>query len=106
MPCPKPSIDNGDTDWEGTGFSITNLAVWSKKMLSGDDSHKIGKVRLEFHRSYRSVWFQKFDISSLSFLTNINIPVLMLTYRGQEAADEHKNVRSGRSKCFSSHKDT
>ena len=93
----KLSIDNGDTDWEGNLVSAhQKLSSMEQKMLSGDDSQKEDWKRYdwEFHLALIEACGSRNLISlhSVLFDKYLRYLVLMLTYRGQEAADEHKKM--------------
>jgi len=93
----KLSINNGDTDWEGNLVSAHHkLSSMEQKMLSGDDSQKEDRKRYdwEFHLALIEACGSRNLISlhSVLFDKYLRYLVLMLTYRGQEAADEHKKM--------------
>ena len=93
----KLSIDNGDTDWEGNLVSAHHkLSSMEQKMLSGDDSQKEDRKSYdwEFHLALIEACGSRNLISlhSVLFDKYLRYLVLMLTYRGQEAADEHKKM--------------
>ena len=91
------SIDNGDTDWEGNLVSAHHkLSSMEQKMLSGDDSQKEDWKRYdwEFHLALIEACGSRNLISLHSVLYDkyLRYQMLMLTHRGQEAADEHKQM--------------
>ena len=93
----KLSIDNGDTDWEGNLVSAHHkLSSMEQKMLSGDDSQKEDWKRYdwEFHLALIEACGSRNLISLHSVLYDkyLRYKMLMLTHRGQEAADEHKKM--------------
>mgnify|MGYP001277798026 FL=1 len=93
----KLSIDNGDTDWEGNLVSAHHkLSSMEQKMLSGDDSQKEDWKRYdwEFHLALIEACGSRNLISLHSVLYDkyLRYQMLMLTHRGQEAADEHKQM--------------
>ena len=93
----KLSIDNGDTDWEGNLVSAHHkLSSMEQKMLSGDDSQKEDWKRYdwEFHLALIEACGSRNLISLHSVLYDkyLRYQMLMLTHRGQEAADEHKKI--------------
>ena len=93
----KLSIDIGDTDWEGNLVSAHHkLSSMEQKMLSGDDSHKEDWKRYdwEFHLALIEACGSRNLISLHSVLYDkyLRYQMLMLTHRGQEAADEHKKM--------------
>ena len=93
----KLSIDNGDTDWEGNLVSAHHkLSSMEQKMLSGDDSHTEDWKRYDwqFHLALIEACGSRNLISLHSVLYDkyLRYQMLMLTHRGQEAADEHKQI--------------
>ena len=93
----KLSINNGDTDWEGNLVSAHHkLNSMEQKMLSGDDSQKEDWKRYdwEFHLALIEACGSRNLISLHSVLYDkyLRYQMLMLTHRGQEAADEHKKM--------------
>ena len=93
----KLSIDNGDTDWEGNLVSAHHkLSSMEQKMLSGDDSQKEDWKRYdwEFHLALIEACGSRNLISLHSVLYDkyLRYQMLILTHRGQEAADEHKQM--------------
>jgi DNA-binding GntR family transcriptional regulator len=93
----KLSIDNGDTDWEGNLVSAHHkLSSMEQKMLSGDDSQKEDWKRYdwEFHLALIEACGSRNLISLHSVLYDkyLRYQMLMLTHRGQEAANEHKKM--------------
>ena len=93
----KLSIDNGDTDWEGNLVSAHHkLGSMEQKMLSGDNSQKENwkKYDWEFHLALIEACGSRNLISLHSVLYDkyLRYQMLMLTHRGQEAADEHKKM--------------
>ena len=93
----KLSIDNGDTDWEGNLVSAHHkLSSMEQKMLSGDDSQKEDwkSYDWEFHLALIEACGSRNLISLHSVLYDkyLRYQMLMLTHRGQEAADEHKKM--------------
>ena len=93
----KLSIDNGDTDWEGNLVSAHHkLSSMEQKMLSGDDSQNENWKRYdwEFHLALIEACGSRNLISLHSVLYDkyLRYQMLMLTHRGQEAADEHKKM--------------
>ena len=93
----KLSINNGDTDWEGNLVSAHHkLSSMEQKVLSGDDSQKEDWKRYdwEFHLALIEACGSRNLISLHSVLYDkyLRYQMLMLTHRGQEAADEHKKM--------------
>ena len=93
----KLSINNGDTAWEGNLVSAHHkLSSMEQKVLSGDDSQKEDWKRYdwEFHLALIEACGSRNLISLHSVLYDkyLRYQMLMLTHRGQEAADEHKKM--------------
>ena len=91
------SIENGDTDWEGNLVSAHHkLHVMEQKLLTGDDSHKEDWKRYdwEFHLALIAACGSKNLLSLHSVLYDkyLRYQMLVLTYRGKEAVDEHQKM--------------
>lgn len=89
------SIENGDADWEGNLVAAHHkLHLLEKAMLSGDDSKKEEwkKHDGEFHLTLIQACHSRNLLSLHSTLYNkyLRYQMLVLTYRGQEAVDEHR----------------
>ena len=91
------SVQNGDTDWEGNLVAAHHkLHLMEQKMLSGDDSQKENWKRYdwEFHLALIEACGSKNLLSLHSVLYDkyLRYQMLVLTYRGEEAVEEHKNI--------------
>ena len=91
------SIANGDTDWEGNLVAAHHkLHLMEKKMLAGDDSQKEDWKRYdwEFHLALIEACGSKNLLSLHSVLYDkyLRYQMLVLTYRGEEAVEEHRKV--------------
>lgn len=93
----EQSIANGDTEWEGDLVAAYHkLNIMEKKMLSGDESEKETWKRYdwEFHlcliRNCNSKNLLSFH--SQLFSKYLRYQMLVITYRGDEAAQEHKEI--------------
>ncbi|MDC0489736.1 GntR family transcriptional regulator [Paracoccaceae bacterium] len=91
------SIANGDTDWEGNLVAAHHkLHLMEQKMLAGDDSQKEDWKRYdwEFHLALIEACGSQNLLSLHSVLYDkyLRYQMLVLTYRGEEAADEHRKV--------------
>ncbi len=89
------SIQNGDTDWEGNLVAAHHkLHLMEQRMLSGDTSQKEDWKRYdwEFHQAIIEACGSANLLSLHSILYDkyLRYQMLVLTYRGQEAADEHR----------------
>ncbi len=91
----KESIENGDTDWEGNLVAAHHkLHLMEQKMLNGDETQKETWKRYdgEFHLAMIQACNSKnlLDIHATIYDKYLRYQMLVLTYRGQEAVDEHK----------------
>ncbi|WP_136440642.1 GntR family transcriptional regulator [Pacificoceanicola onchidii] len=91
------SIENGDTDWEGNLVAAHHkLHLMEQKMLQGDDSQKEDWKRYdwEFHLALIEACGSKNLLSLHSVLYDkyLRYQMLVLTYRGEEAVEEHRKV--------------
>ena len=91
----KESIENGDTDWEGNLVAAHHkLHLMEQKMLNGDEIQKETWKRYdgEFHLAMIQACNSKnlLDIHATIYDKYLRYQMLVLTYRGQEAVDEHK----------------
>ena len=91
------SIANGDTDWEGNLVAAHHkLHLMEQKMLEGDDSQKEDWKRYdwEFHLALIEACGSKNLLSLHSVLYDkyLRYQMLVLTYRGEEAVEEHRKV--------------
>lgn len=93
----KESIQNGDQDWEGRLVAAYHkLKIEESKMLSGDDSYKgLWKQRdWEFHLATISACNSRnlLSLHAKIFAKYLRYQFLVLTYRGDAAALEHKQL--------------
>lgn len=91
------SVENGDTDWEGNLVAAHHkLHLMEQKMLAGDDSQKEDWKRYdwEFHLALIEACGSKNLLSLHSVLYDkyLRYQMLVLTYRGEEAVEEHRTV--------------
>ncbi len=91
------SIDNGDTDWEGNLVAAHHkLHLMEQRMLAGDTSLKEEWKRYdwEFHLAVIEACGSRNLLSLHSILYDkyLRYQMLVLTYRGQEAVDEHRAI--------------
>lgn len=93
----KASIENGDADWEGNLVAAHHkLSLMEERMQSGDHSEKEIWKRYdwEFHQAMIQACNSKALLSLHATIFNkyLRYQMLVLTFRGQEAANEHKNM--------------
>lgn len=91
----KQSIENGDADWEGDIVAAHHkLHLMEKRMLDGDDSEKETWKRhdWEFHLALiRACNSQNLlSLHANLFDKYLRYQMLVLTHRGEIAAQEHK----------------
>ena len=91
------SVAKGDTDWEGNLVAAHHkLHLMEQKMLAGDDSQKEDWKRYdwEFHLALIEACGSKNLLSLHSVLYDkyLRYQMLVLTYRGEEAVEEHRKV--------------
>ena len=91
------SVENGDTDWEGNLVAAHHkLHTIEQKLQSGDESQKELWKRYdwEFHLALISACGSKNLLSLHSVLYDkyLRYQMLVLTYRGEEAVGEHREV--------------
>lgn len=91
------SVENSDTDWEGNLVAAHHkLHLMEQKMLEGDDSQKEDWKRYdwEFHLALIEACGSKNLLSLHSVLYDkyLRYQMLVLTYRGEEAVEEHRTV--------------
>ena len=90
-------IANGDTDWQGNLIAAHHkLHLMEQKMLAGDDSQKEDWKRYdwEFHLALIEACGSQNLLSLHSVLYDkyLRYQMLVLTYRGEEAVEEHRKV--------------
>ncbi len=91
------SVQKGDTDWEGNLVAAHHkLHLMEKKMLSGDESSKEDWKRYdwEFHLALIEACGSSNLLSLHSVLYDkyLRYQMLVLTYRGKVAVDEHQKM--------------
>lgn len=91
------SIRNGDTDWEGSLVSAHHkLHLMERKMLAGDKSVVKDWKRYdwEFHKALISACQSKnlSVLHSVLYDKYLRYQMLMLTHRGESAAEEHREM--------------
>lgn len=91
------SIKNGDTDWEGNLVAAHHkLHLMEQRMLAGDTSLKEEWKRYdwEFHLAVIEACGSRNLLSLHAILYDkyLRYQMLVLTYRGQEAVDEHRAI--------------
>ncbi len=91
------SIENGDTEWEGDLVAAYHkLHLMEKRMLAGEESVKESWKQFdwEFHLALIQACNSKNLLSLHSVLYNkyLRYQMLVLTYRGEEAVAEHKDM--------------
>lgn len=91
----EQSIENGDTEWEGNLVAAHHkLHLMEQRMLTGDHSEKEQWKRYdwEFHLAMIEACNSKNLLSLHSTLYDkyLRYQMLVLTYRGEVAAREHK----------------
>lgn len=91
----KESIENGDADWEGNLVAAHHkLHLMEQKMLNDDETEK--ETWKHYDREFHLVMIQAcnsrnlLDIHATIYDKYLRYQMLVLTYRGQEAVDEHK----------------
>lgn len=93
----KASIANGDTDWEGEVVAAHHkLNLMEKRLLSGDTTQKETWKRYdwEFHQALiRACNSQNLlGLHATIYEKYLRYQMLILTYRGEEAVDEHRHI--------------
>lgn len=91
------SVKNGDTDWEGNLVAAHHkLHLMEQKMLAGDDSRVEDWKRYdwEFHLAMIEACGSQNLLSLHAVLYDkyLRYQMLVLTYRGEEAVQEHKQM--------------
>lgn len=91
------SIANGNTDWEGNLVAAHHkLHLMEQKMLAGDESQKEAWKRYDwgFHLAMIEACDNKNLLSLHAVLYDkyLRYQMLVLTYRGEEAVDEHRDM--------------
>jgi len=93
----KASIENGDAEWEGNLVAAHHkLSLMEERMQSGDHSEKETWKRYdwEFHQAMIQACNSKtlLSLHSTIFDKYLRYQMLVLTFRGQDAATEHRNM--------------
>ncbi len=93
----KTSLENGDADWEGNLVAAHHkLQLMEKKMISGDTSEKETWKRYdwEFHLAIIQACNSRnlLELHSTLYDKYLRYQMLVLTFRGDEAAQEHHNI--------------
>lgn len=93
----RQSVENGDTDWEGDLVAAHHkLHLMERKMLTGDESKKEMWKRYdwEFHLALIRACNSKnlLGLHAVIYDKYLRYQMLILTYRGQEAVQEHKDI--------------
>ena len=89
------SVTNGDADWEGNLVAAHHkLHLMEKKMLAGDESEKETWKRYdwEFHLALIQACNSRnlLNLHAIIYDKYLRYQMLVLTYRGEVAAAEHK----------------
>ena len=93
----KTSLENGDADWEGNLVAAHHkLQLMEKKMISGDSSEKETWKRYdwEFHLAIIQACNSRnlLELHSTLYDKYLRYQMLVLTFRGDEAAQEHHKI--------------
>jgi len=93
----KISSENGDTDWEGNLVAAHHkLHRMEQQMLTGDESEKETWKRYdwEFHLAMIQACHSKnlLDLHAIIYDKYLRYQMLVLTYRGEVAAREHREM--------------
>ncbi len=91
------SIANGDTDWEGNLVAAHHkLHLMEQQLLKGDESEKETWKRYdwEFHQAMIAACNSRnlLSLHSIIYDKYLRYQMLVLTYRGEEAVREHKDM--------------
>ncbi|MEW7006575.1 GntR family transcriptional regulator [Lentilitoribacter sp. EG35] len=93
----EESVQNGDADWEGNLVAAHHkLHLMEQRMLDGDETQKENWKRYdwEFHLALIEACNSKnlLDIHATIYDKYLRYQMLVITYRGQEAIDEHEGM--------------
>ena len=93
----KTSVENGDADWEGNLVAAHHkLQLMEKEMISGDSSEKETWKRYdwEFHLAVIQACNSRnlLELHSTLYDKYLRYQMLVLTFRGDEAAQEHHKI--------------
>ncbi len=91
------SVEKGDTDWEGNLVAAHHkLHLMEKKLLAGDDSQREDWKRYdwEFHLAMIAACGSQnlLTLHSVLYDKYLRYQMLVLTYRGEEAVEEHRQM--------------
>ena len=91
------SIANGDTEWEASVVAAHHkLHVMEQQLLRGNDSEKETWKRYdwEFHQTLIAACNSRnlLSIHAIIYDKYLRYQMLVLTYRGEEAVQEHENT--------------
>ncbi len=91
------SVENGDTDWEGNLVAAHHkLHRMEQQMLAGDERGKEDWKRYdsEFHQALIAACGSRnlLSLHAVLFDKYLRYQMLVLTYRGEEAVDEHQKM--------------
>jgi DNA-binding GntR family transcriptional regulator len=93
----RTSVQCGDTDWEGDLVATYHkLSLMEQQLLRGDESQKEPWKRYdrEFHLALIQACDSRnlLDLHGVIYDKYLRYQMLVLTYRGVEAVDEHKAI--------------
>ena len=93
----RQSIESGDTEWEGDLVAAHHkLHLMERRMLSGDESEKEAWKRYdwEFHLALIRACNSRnlLALHSILYDKYLRYQMLILTYRGADAVDEHRAI--------------
>lgn len=93
----RTSVQHGDTDWEGNLVAAYHkLSLMEQQLLQGDYTQKEQWKRYdrEFHLALIQACDSRnlLDLHAVIYDKYLRYQMLVLTYRGGEAVDEHKAI--------------
>lgn len=93
----RTSVQHGDTDWEGNLVAAYHkLSLMEQQLLQGDHTQKEQWKRYdrEFHLALIKACDSRnlLDLHAVIYDKYLRYQMLVLTYRGGEAVDEHKAI--------------
>lgn len=93
----RTSVQHGDTDWEGNLVAAYHkLSLMEQQLLQGDHTQKEQWKRYdrEFHLALIQACDSRnlLDLHAVIYDKYLRYQMLVLTYRGDEAVDEHKAI--------------
>lgn len=93
----KASVENGGDEWEGNIVAAHHkLSLMEKNMLAGDTSQK--ELWKRYDREFHQAMIAACDSDNLLLLHSIiyekylRYQMLVMTFRGEDAANEHKSM--------------